>query len=153
MDASLPIYDLKTVAAQINETHFPDRLLAWLSVAFGLLATLLAAIGLYGITAFSVTRRTQEIGIRMALGAARGSVVRLVMQEVIALAAVGLIAGWAAALALGRMVESQLFEIQATDPAVMAGAMAVVLLVSMAAGYLPARRATRIDPMRALRWE
>ncbi|MGD0364654.1 MAG: ABC transporter permease [Bryobacteraceae bacterium] len=153
MDASLPIYDLKTVAAQINETHFLDRLLAWLSVAFGLLATLLAAIGLYGITAFSVTRRTQEIGIRMALGAARGSVVRLVMQEVIALAAVGLIAGWAAALALGRMVESQLFEIQATDPAVMAGAMAVVLLVSMAAGYLPARRATRIDPMRALRWE
>jgi predicted permease len=153
MDAALPMYDLKTLDAQIDETHFLDRLLAWLSVAFGCLATLLASVGLYGITAFNVTRRTQEIGIRVALGAARGNVLRLVMKEVLILAAVGLIVGVAAALALGRLLESQLFEMKASDPAVLAGATAVVLIVSILAGYLPARRATHIDPMQALRWE
>jgi len=153
MDAALPVYDLKTLDAQIDETHFLDRLLAWLSVAFGLLATLLASIGLYGITAFSVTRRTQEIGIRMALGAARGNVLRLVMREVLVLAAAGLVIGVAASLVLGRLLESQLFEMKANDPAVIAGASAVVLLVSTVAGYLPARRATHIDPMQSLRWE
>jgi predicted lysophospholipase L1 biosynthesis ABC-type transport system permease subunit len=154
MDAALPMYDLRTLDAQIDETHFLDRLLAWLSVAFGCLATLLASVGLYGITAFSVTRRTQEIGIRVALGAARRNVLRLVMKEVLILAAVGLIVGVAAALALGRLLESQLFEMKASDPAVLlAGATAVVLIVSILAGYLPARRAARIDPMQALRWE
>jgi predicted permease len=153
LDPSLPVYDLKTVEAQIDETHFLDRLLAWLSVAFGVLATLLASIGLYGITAFNVTRRTQEIGIRMALGAARGNVLRMVMQEVVILSGAGLIIGAAAALALGRLLESQLFQMKGNDPAVIAGATLVVLLVSLLAGYLPARRATRIDPMQALRWE
>jgi len=153
MDAMLPVYDLKTLDMQIDETHFLDRLLAWLAGAFGLVATLLASIGLYGITAFNVTRRTQEIGIRMALGAARGNVLRLVMREVLMLAAVGLLIGVPAALALGRLLESQLFEMQARDPAVMLGAAAVVILVSTLAGYLPARRAARIDPMQALRWE
>jgi predicted permease len=153
MDAALPVYDLKTLDTQIGETHFLDRLLAWLSVAFGSLATLLASIGLYGVTAFNVTRRTQEIGIRMALGAARGNVLQLVMREVLILAAAGLIVGVPAALALGRLVESQLFEMKAGDPVVIAGAMAVVLLVSILAGYLPSRRATHIDPVQALRWE
>jgi ABC-type antimicrobial peptide transport system permease subunit len=118
-----------------------------------LLATLLASIGLYGITAFSVTRRTQEIGIRMALGAARGNVLGLVMREVLILAAAGLTVGVTASLALGRLIESQLFQMRANDAAVTIGAMAVVLSVSLLAGYLPARRATRIDPMQALRWE
>ena len=153
MDASLPIYDLKTVDTQIGETHFLDRLLAWLAVAFGCLATLLASVGLYGITAFNVTRRTQEIGIRMALGAARGSVLRLVMQEVLILAAVGLAIGVIASLALGRLVESQLFEMKGRDPLVTIGAVVAVLTVSTLAGYLPARRAIRIDPTQALRWE
>ena len=153
LDASVPVYNLKTLDAQIGETHFLDRLLAWLSLAFGFLATLLASIGLYGITSFSVARRTQEIGIRMALGAARGNVLRLVMREVVILAAAGLGVGIPVALALGKLVESQLFAMKAGDPAVIAGAAAVVLLVSALAGYLPARRATRIDPMQALRWE
>jgi predicted permease len=153
MDAALPVYDLKTVAAQIDETHFLDRLLAWLAVAFGCLATLLASIGLYGITAFNVSRRTQEIGIRMALGAARASVLRLVMREVLILTALGLLVAIPATLALGRLLESQLFEMKAADPLVILGAAAVVLLVSLLAGYIPAHRATRIDPMQALRWE
>ena len=153
MDAALPVYDLKTVDTQIDETHFLDRLLASLAAAFGFLATLLASIGLYGITAFAVTRRTQEIGIRMALGAARGNVLRLVMREVMILAAVGLIVGLPATLALGRLLGSQLFEMKASDPLVMAGAIAVVVVVSILAGYIPARRATHIDPMQALRWE
>ncbi|HUO29143.1 MAG TPA: ABC transporter permease [Bryobacteraceae bacterium] len=153
LDAGLPVFDLKTLDMQIDETHFLDRLLAWLSVAFGALATLLASIGLYGITAFNVTRRTAEIGIRMALGAARGNVLRLVMREVLILAGAGLAIGMIATIALGRLIESQLFEMKAGDPAVLAGAMTAVLLVSLLAGYLPARRATRIDPMRALRWE
>jgi len=153
MDAALPVFDPETVDGQIHETHFLDLLLAWLSVAFGSLATLLASIGLYGITAFNVTRRTQEIGIRVALGAARGNVLRLVMREVLILAAAGLFVAVPAALALGRVVESQLFEMKASDPVVIAGAMAMVLLVSILAAYVPARRATRIDPMQALRWE
>jgi predicted permease len=153
MDAALPVYDLKTMDTQIGETHFLDRLLAWLSVAFGFLATVLASIGLYGITAFNVTRRTQELGIRMALGAARGNVLRLVMREVLVLSAAGLMVGFLATLTVGRLVESQLFEMKASDPAVIAGVMVVVLVVSTLAGYLPARRATRIDPMQALRWE
>jgi ABC-type antimicrobial peptide transport system permease subunit len=153
MDATLPVFDLQTVDAQIHETHFLDRLLAWLSVAFGSLATLLASVGLYGITAFNVTRRTQEIGIRVALGAGRGNVLRLVMREVLILATAGLFVAVPAALALGTVVESQLFEIKASDPVVIAGAMAMVLLVSILAAYVPARRATRIDPMQALHWE
>jgi ABC-type antimicrobial peptide transport system permease subunit len=153
LDGSVPIYDLKTLDTQIGETHFLDRILAWLSVAFGFLATLLASVGIYGITAFSVARRTQEIGIRMALGAARGNVLRLVMREVLVLAAGGLIVGVPAALAFGKVIESQLFEMKAGDPAVIAGAITAVLLVSALAAYLPARRATGIDPLQALRWE
>jgi putative ABC transport system permease protein len=153
LDAALPLYDLKTLDAQISETHFLDRLLAWLSVAFAVLATLLASIGLYGITAFNVTRRTQEIGIRMALGAARGNVLLLVLREVLFLSAAGLIAGLAAARALGRLLESQLFQMKPSDPAVLASAMIVGLAVSAIAGYLPARHATRIHPMHALHWE
>jgi predicted permease len=153
LDGSVPIYDLKTLDTQIGETHFLDRILAWLSVAFGFLATLLASVGIYGITAFSVARRTQEIGIRMALGAARGNVLRLVMREVLMLAAGGLIVGVPAALAFGKVIESQLFEMKAGDPAVIAGAITAVLLVSALAAYLPARRATGIDPLQALRWE
>jgi predicted permease len=156
LDAALPVYDLKTMDTQIGETHFLDRLLAWMSVAFGFLATLLASIGLYGITAFNVTRRTREIGVRMALGAKRGNVLRLVMREVLILAAVGLVVGVAGSLAAGRLIESQLGDVlfaKAADPVAIAGAIAVVLLVAALAGYIPASRAARIDPMQALRWE
>jgi predicted permease len=153
LDASLPVFNVKTVETQIRETHFLDRLFAWLSIAFGVLATLLASVGLYGVTAYAVARRTQEIGIRIALGASRANVLRLILHEVFVLVGAGVAAGVVAALALGRLVESQLFGIKANDPMVMVLAIGVIVAVTVLAGYLPARRATGIDPVNALRYE
>ncbi|HEX3682779.1 MAG TPA: ABC transporter permease [Bryobacteraceae bacterium] len=152
-DAGLPIYDVKTIATQIRETHYADRLITMLSIAFGFLATLLAAIGLYGVTAFSVARRTRELGIRMALGAQRAQVLRMVMKEVLLLAAIGICAALPVAIGLGRFIQSQLFELKASDPGILCAATALLAIVALAAGYIPAFRATRIDPMDALRWE
>jgi predicted permease len=153
LDASLPVFNVKTVETQIKETHFLDRLFAWLSVAFGALATLLASVGLYGITAYAVARRTQEIGIRIALGASRGNVLRLMLSEVIFLVGAGVAVGVLGALGLGKLVESQLFGVNANDPLVILLAVGVIIAVTALAGYLPARRATGIDPMNALRYE
>ncbi len=152
LDPALPVYDIKTVDQQIGETHFLDRLFASLAGAFGLLATLLAAVGLYGVTAYSVARRTQEIGIRMALGAARSDVLRLVLWEVCGLVAVGLLVGVPAALTLGKLVESQLYGLRADDLLAVLAAIAILVIVSGIAGYVPARRATRIEPLEALRY-
>lgn len=151
--AGLPIFDVKTIAAQIRETHYIDRLITSLSAAFGFLATLLAAVGLYGVMAFSVARRTRELGIRMALGAPRSTVMSLVMREVALLAGLGIAVALPIALALGRFVKSQLFEIPASDPATILAATCALAMVAGIAGYIPALRATRIDPMNALRWE
>ncbi len=153
LDAGLPIYDMKTLETQIRETHYIDRLITMLSAAFGLLATLLAAIGLYGVMAFTVSQRTRELGIRMALGAQYGNVLRLVMREVVILTAIGIGVALPLAFGLGRLIESQLFEMKATDPSVLIGATVLLGAVALAAGYIPALRATRIDPMNALRWE
>jgi predicted permease len=153
IDAGLPIHHVKTVEAQINETHYVDRLLSMLSAAFGALATILAAIGLYGVMAFTVARRTPELGIRMALGAPRGNVLWLVMLEVIVLIVVGIGAALPVALGLGHFLQKQLFEIQPNDPLTLLTATGVLILVALTAGYIPAFRATRIDPVNALRWE
>jgi ABC-type antimicrobial peptide transport system permease subunit len=153
VDASVPTYGIRTVDHQVENSLVTERLLATLSTVFGALATLLAAVGLYGVMAFMVTRRTREIGIRMALGASSGSVVWLIMREVLILAVTGLVIGLAAAVGLTRLVEAQLFGIQATDIATMLLATFGIAAVALLAGYLPARRATGVDPMRALRFE
>ncbi len=153
LDASLPIFEMKTLEKQLDETLTTERLIAVLSTAFGVLATLLAAIGLYGVMAFVVANRTKEIGLRMALGAQQASVAWLVMREVLALLAFGLIVGVPAAYGLGRYVSTQLFNVPAADIWTALSAIAILSLVAAAAGFVPARRATAVDPIKTLRYE
>jgi len=153
VDASVPVYGMRTLDEQVNTSLVTERLLATLSSVFGALATVLAAIGLYGVMAFVVARRTREIGIRMALGATGGSVIGLVMREVLLLATVGLGIGLAVSLGLTRFIEAQLFGIKPTDSVTMAVATLCIAAVATGAGFLPARRATKIDPVQALRFQ
>jgi predicted permease len=153
IDATLPIVDMKTLEKQVDNSLVTERLVASLSSAFGFLATLLASIGLYGVMAYTVARRTREIGIRMALGAATGNVVWLVMKEVLVLVGVGIVLGLGASWGLTRYVQKQLFGIQPNDLTTIVLATIAIACVALAAGYVPARRATRVDPIRALRWE
>jgi putative ABC transport system permease protein len=152
-DANIPVVAYRTINEQIDRLLRPERLVASLSLAFGLLAIGLAAIGLYGVTAFSVARRTREIGIRMALGAQRAAVLKMVLRDVAAMAAVGIALGVGLSLGLGRYVESQLYGVPARDAQTVAGAAALLAAVALASGWLPARRASRVDPVRALRQE
>jgi ABC-type antimicrobial peptide transport system permease subunit len=153
LDASLPIVELRLMEDQKNSTLSVERLLAFLATAFGVLATILAAVGLYGLLAYSVARRKREIGLRIALGAQRGDVSWLVLKEVVWLFAIGAAAAIPAALVLGRWTESQLYGVSASDPLTMGAAVVGLSLVALAAGYLPARRAARTQPMEALRLE
>ncbi len=153
LDASMPIYGVKTLEAQLDETLLTDRLIALLSAGFGLLATVLASIGLYGVMAFVVARRRKELGIRLALGAQQSLVIWLVMREVLVLLSIGLIVGIPAAMALGRFISTQLYGIQPHDPWIAGWTMLLLSVVSAAAGLIPAHRASRIDPILALRYE
>ena len=153
MDASLPVYGMRTVDEDLNDTLVTERMTAQLSTVFGLFATLLALIGLYGVMAYSVTRRTREIGIRMALGALEGNVVWMVMKEVLMLVAVGVSIGLPAAFGLTRLVRAQLYGVTPNDPWALGLATLGLMLVACAAGFVPAVRASRIDPIQALRYE
>ncbi|HWK09791.1 MAG TPA: FtsX-like permease family protein, partial [Vicinamibacterales bacterium] len=153
LDPGIPVYDTKTVEAQLDETLLSDRLVAMLSAGFGALATLLAAIGLYGVMAFVVARRRKELGIRLALGAQPGFVIWLVMREVLLLLTIGLVIGIPSAMALGRYVSNQLYQMKGSDPAIALWTVVFLAAVSAAAGLIPAQRASRIDPILALRTE
>jgi predicted permease len=153
LDPAMPVFQLKTLGSQLDETLVTERFIATLSAAFGILATLLAAIGLYGVMAFVVERRTRELGLRMALGAPQSSVVGMVMREVFLLLVIGLAIGVPLAFVLSRFIASQLFGVAPADARTAALAIAVLAVVALGAGFLPARRASSIDPIRALRYE
>jgi predicted permease len=153
LDATMPVYEMKTLEGQLDETLLTDRLIALLSAGFGLLATILASIGLYGVMAFVVARRRKELGIRLALGAQPGLVIWLVMREVLILLVIGLAVGIPSAVLLGKYVSSVLYGIQPNDPWMAGSTIVLLSIVSAAAGRRPARRASRIDPILALRYE
>ena len=153
LDPTLPIYDMRTTEAQVSNSLTTERMIASLSTVFGFLATLLAAIGLYGVMSYSVARRTREIGIRIALGARRGAVLWLVLHEVAGMVIVGVALGVPVAVGLSRLIQTQLFALSGQDPLALSVAALILTLVALAAGYLPARRATRVDPVTALRYE
>jgi len=152
-DPTLPVVDLKTMQVQVRESISLDRLIASLSTAFGLLAALLAGLGVYGVIALMVARRTAEIGIRVALGARRPQVVWLVAKDVLLLSGIGIAVGLGAAAAVGRLVESQLFGLSGRDGVALGAAAILMGLVAIVASYAPLRRATRVDPCDALRAE
>ena len=152
-DARVPVSNLKTLAADIDQTINQEIVFARLCSAFALLALAIACVGLYATMAYAVTRRTNEIGLRMALGAGRGAVIWMVLREVCALAAAGLAIGMSAALGTSRLIESFLFDMQPHDPRALVLAGIVLLAAAFVASYAPARRASRVDPMIALRHE
>ncbi len=153
LDGTLPITAMERMQVQIQNSVYQDRAVALLTSATGLLALLLASLGLYGVIAYAVSRRTAEIGLRMALGANKRSIVSLVLKEVLWMVAAGAVIGVVAGLALSRAIASQLFGVQAMDTAIFAGAVGVLVIVAFAAGAAPTLRAARIDPMTALRYD
>jgi predicted permease len=153
LDRNLPVYNLRTLDSTIDASLLNERLVANLSAIFGALATLLAVIGLYGVMAYTLQQRTREIGIRVALGAQPGNVVRMVMKEVVAIIGIGFAIGLPAAWLSSKLVASLLYGIQPDDPVSIGAAMAVLAGIALLAGYLPAARASRVTPLRALRYE
>ena len=151
LDSRLALDNLRTVDDQVSDSLSNERLIALLSVSFGLLAVLLAAIGLYGVLAYSTTQRTREIGIRMAMGAQRSSVVRLVLQDVLWIAGISIVATLPFSLLLGRMLRSELYGVSAGDPGTLIMGTLLVAMVALVSALVPARRAASIDPMQALR--
>ena len=153
LDSNLPVERIRTLPQQIRENVFIDRFITTLSTAFAVLATLLAAVGLYGVLAYTVSQRTREIGLRMALGASPARVRGMVLKQVGVMIVIGGAIGLAAAVSLGRLAESLLYELKGWDPTVLAAATSVLTIVALVAGFIPAHRASRIEPTRALRYE
>jgi predicted permease len=153
LDPNLPLEELRTMPQQVRQNVFMDRLISMLSAAFAILATLLAAVGLYGVLAYTVAQRTREIGLRMALGAEPARVRGMVLKQVGLMTVIGGTIGLIAAQQLAKLAESLLFELKGHDTLVLVGAAVVLSVVALVAGLIPAHRASRIDPMRALRYE
>ena len=153
LDPHLPLYGVKTVRREINESLLQERLVTWLSIAFGVLATLLVALGLYGVLTFAVARRTREIGIRVALGAQRGDVFKLVIRQGMILVGIGVALGLGASFALSKLIATLLFGVTPTNVTTFVLVPVGLIVVAMLACYVPARRATKVDPLVALRYE
>src|SRR6266480_1370252 len=153
VEKNLPLYGVKTLTQQVQESLVEPRMIAWLASLFGLLALLLASVGLYGLIAYSTMRRTGEIGIRMALGADRADVIAPILGEALRLTAIGVVIGLALEVAAGRAASSMLYGVSAADPLTIVGASLLMLTAAALAGFLPARRASKVDPMVALRYE
>jgi len=153
LDATLPVYDVKTFTEHLGFSLFPMRIAAMLLASFGLLALVLAGIGIYGVTAYAVSQRTREIGIRMALGAQRSDILKLMLRQGLKLSSIGLGIGLAASFALTRLMEAVLYGISATDALTFAVISLLLAGVALVACFVPARRATKVDPMIALRYE
>ena len=150
-DGRVPVSDVRTQTGDVDKQINQEITFAQLCSAFAILATLIACVGLYGAVSYTVARRTGEIGIRMALGAQRGGVVRMVLREVVMLVAAGLLVGMAAALATSKFVASFLFGMTPNDPLALTLGVITLLTAALLAAYVPARQASRIDPMVALR--
>jgi ABC-type antimicrobial peptide transport system permease subunit len=153
IDPNLPVENLRTMPQQVRDNVFLDRMISMLSAGFAALATLLAAVGLYGVLAYTVTQRTREIGLRMALGAAPGRVRAMVLRQVAVMTVVGGAIGLLAAVWAGRTAQAVLYEIEGHDPIVLAVSTTLLAIVALGAGFLPAHRASKVDPMLALRYE
>jgi len=153
IDPNLPVEELKTMRQQVKENVFLDRMISTLSSAFALLATVLAGVGLYGVLSYSVTQRTREIGVRMALGADGANVRALILRQVGWMVLIGGAIGIGFALGAGRAARSLLFELQGHDPLSFSIAVVLLAVVALGAGWIPARRAAMVDPMHALRYD
>jgi predicted permease len=153
IDPYLPLMDIRTQQQQIDATMQQERMFASLTAGFGMLALALACVGIYGVMAYTVSQRTNEIGIRLALGAERRQVRGMVLREAGWLAVLGVGAGLVVAIGLGQLVKSMLYGLKATDPVTLVGAAGLLLAVALAAGWVPAMRASRVEPMVALRHE
>ncbi|HSS19139.1 MAG TPA: ABC transporter permease [Pyrinomonadaceae bacterium] len=153
LDANLPIADIKTLREQVDLSLFPSRIAAWTLGGFGLLALLLSAIGIYGVVSYSAAQRTREIGVRMALGARKKDVLSLVLGEGLSVIAIGLVVGLLLAFLATRAIASFLYGVSGTDPLTFAGVPLLLGFIALVACYVPARRATKVDPLNALRYE
>lgn len=153
IDPHLPVYNVKTLSSEIDQSLIQERMVSWLATSFGILATLLVVIGLYGVVSFSVVRRTREIGIRLALGAQRHQVFFMVMKHGVVLVLCGTLAGALASIGLSRFIRGMLFGVTPTNAVAFAVAVIGLIIVALLACYLPARRATKVDPLEALRYE
>jgi ABC-type antimicrobial peptide transport system permease subunit len=153
IDPTLPVDELRTMAQQVRENVFEDRFVSTLAAVFAGLATVLAAVGLYGVLAYTVAQRTREFGLRMALGADAMMIRRLVLRQVAFMTGIGGAIGLALALGAGLLAQSQLYQMTGVDPLVFASAATLLGAVALTSGFIPAYRASNVDPMRALRYE
>jgi ABC-type antimicrobial peptide transport system permease subunit len=153
IDKDLPVFDIRTQTQQIDATLSREKVFAALTAGFGVLALLLACVGIYGVMAYAVARRTSEIGLRMALGAHSRQVLTMILRETSWLSGIGVVLGVLIATGVTRFIQSMLFGLKPYDPLTMGEAVLVMSTVALLAGWLPARRASRLDPMTALRHE